>query len=178
MAERTTIARPYAQAIFETARAHDSFAKWSGMLRLLALIAADSRIQPLISNPHIGRSQLAQLIIEVGGDVLDDTARSLVRVLADNRRLDVLPEIADHYESYRAEAERVIEAEVISAFPLTAEQQSQIASALKRRLGREIHLKCTTDASVVGGAVIRAGDLVIDGSVSGYVSRLASALAH
>jgi F-type H+-transporting ATPase subunit delta len=178
MAERTTIARPYAQAVFETARAHQTFARWSEMLALLTLIAEDERLKPLIGNPRVTREVLVEVILGVAGEALDDSARSLVRLLAENRRLDLLPEIRAHYEEYRAEAERVVEAEVISAFPVTDEQRGMIAAALKRRLGREIKLECRTDASVIGGARIRAGDLVIDGSVAGYVDRLAGALSH
>jgi F-type H+-transporting ATPase subunit delta len=98
--------------------------------------------------------------------------------MADNRRLDLLPEVREHYEQFRAEAEKVVEAEVVSAFPLTGQQQAQIKAALRHRLGREVNLICRTDASLVGGAVIRAGDLVIDGSVVEYIERLSSALAH
>jgi F-type H+-transporting ATPase subunit delta len=178
MAERTTVARPYAQAIFDSAKAGGSLARWSDMLALLALIVEDARLRPLIGDPRVGREQLAAVILDVAGDRLDDTAKSLVRVLIENRRLELLPEVRDHFEEYRAEAERMVEAEVVSAFPLSDEQQAQIKAALKRRLGREISLKCRTDASIIGGAVIRAGDLVIDGSAVGYVGRLASALTH
>jgi F-type H+-transporting ATPase subunit delta len=178
MAEKTTIARPYAQAIFDSAEAHGALARWSDMLGLLALIVEDPRIQPLIGNPRVAREQLAEVVLDVAGEALDDTARSLVRVMADNRRLDLLPEVREHYEQFRAEAEKVVEAEVVSAFPLTGQQQAQIKAALRHRLGREVNLICRTDASLVGGAVIRAGDLVIDGSVVEYIERLSSALAH
>ncbi|MBK9131933.1 MAG: F0F1 ATP synthase subunit delta [Gammaproteobacteria bacterium] len=178
MAEKSTIARPYAQAVFDLASAQRQLGPWSERLQLMTAVVADPRLQRLIGNPRITRAQLAGLIVDICGDRLDAQARSLVGVLAENRRLDLLPEIGALFAQYRAEAEKTVQAEVVSAFPLSAEQQAGIVAALKRRLGREISLKNTTDGTLVGGAVIRAGDLVIDGSVTGHLDRLASALSH
>lgn len=178
MAEKSTIARPYAQAVFDLASAQRQLGPWSEQLQLMTAVVADPRLQRLIGNPRITRTQLAGLIVDICGDRLDAQARSLVGVLAENRRLDLLPEIGALFAQYRAEAEKTVQAEVVSAFPLSAEQQAGIVAALKRRLGREISLKNSTDETLVGGAVIRAGDLVIDGSVTGHLDRLASALSH
>ncbi|MCC6209080.1 MAG: F0F1 ATP synthase subunit delta [Gammaproteobacteria bacterium] len=178
MAEKRTIARPYAQAVFDLASAQRQFGPWSERLQLLTAVAADPRMQRLIGNPRITRAQLAGLIVEICGDRLEDQGRSLVGVLVENRRLDMLPEIGALFAEYRAEAERTVQAEVVSAFPLSPEQEAGISVALKKRLGREISLKSSTDETLIGGAVIRAGDLVIDGSVTGHLDRLASALSH
>jgi F-type H+-transporting ATPase subunit delta len=178
MAEKSTIARPYAQAVFELAAAQKQFGLWSERLQLLAAVAADARMQRVIGHPRIARSKLAALLIDICGDHLDDHARALVGVLVENRRLDMLPEIGALFEQYRAEAEKVVQAEVVSAFPLSKDQEAGIGAALKKRLGREVSLKSSTDETMVGGAVIRAGDLVIDGSVTGHLDRLANALSH
>lgn len=178
MAEKSTVARPYAQAVFELASAQRQFGPWSERLQLLTAITADARLQQLIGNPRVARPQLAALLIDIGGDRLDGHARSLVKLLVENRRLDLLPEITALFTQYRAEAEKVVQAEVVSAFPLSKEQEAGIAAALKKRLGREVSLKSSTDETMVGGAVIRAGDLVIDGSITGHLDRLANALSH
>jgi F-type H+-transporting ATPase subunit delta len=178
MAEKITIARPYAQAVFDIARDKGALVEWSRTLELLSLIVSDSRMAQLLGNPHVSSDQLVQLISDVGGDALDKTAGSLLRVLAENRRLGLLPELSMLYEALRADAEKTVQAEVVSAFPLGDEQKAAIAASLKRRLGREVQLTCTTDESLIGGAVIRAGDLVIDGSVTAHVDRLAGALSR
>ncbi len=178
MAEKITIARPYAQAVFELARDKGTLAEWSRKLELLELVVGDSRLAPLLGNPHVSSDQLVKLITEVCGDALDQNAGSLLRLLAENRRLTLLPELRVHFEALRADAEKTVQAEVVSAFPLGDEQKTAIASSLKRRLGREVQLTCTTDESLIGGAVIRAGDLVIDGSVTAHVDRLAGALSR
>ncbi len=178
MAETSTVARPYAQALFELARAQQQLAQWSDVLAHAAAVARDPTMAGLIGSPRVDRQQLAGLFIEVCGGELPDTGRNLLRLLAENRRLAVLPEIARQFEVLRAEAEGITEAQVISAQPVDAAQQQRIAAALQARLGREVTLTCTTDPSLLGGAVIRAGDLVIDGSVKGKLTKLISALNH
>lgn len=178
MAESLTIARPYAQAAFKFANQHQVLQDWSDMLMLLAAIADDPAIGELIDNPRFTETQLADTFIDVGGDRLNEKCANFVRVLAANRRLGLLPEIAALFEIERRKAGGTVRAEMISAFPVSEAQQSAVAASLKRRLGREIELSCTTDASLLGGAVIRAGDLVIDGSVLGKLQRLGVALAH
>ncbi len=178
MAENITIARPYAQAVFELAREQSAFDQWSGMLELLSVVVTDTQMIPVIGDPRVSGDALVELIIDVCGKGLTEQGRSLVRVLAENRRLELVPEMRALYESMRAEAEQIVQAEVVSAFPLTDEQKKSIAGALSRRLGRQVQLTCETDEALIGGAVIRAGDLVIDGSVAAHVNRLASALTR
>ncbi|MCA1804493.1 MAG: F0F1 ATP synthase subunit delta [Xanthomonadaceae bacterium] len=178
MAEITTIARPYAQAVFELAKAENDFAGWSDSVRLLAMIATDPEAAEWLASPRVGADQKAALLIDVGGDRLTPAAVNLVKVLAHNQRLPALAEIAQLYEALRNDAEGVVEAELISAQPASEEQQTRVTAALKARLGREVRLSCRTDAALLGGAVIRAGDLVIDGSARGKLGRLAGALTH
>lgn len=178
MAENITIARPYAQAVFDLARENKAFDEWSRMLELLSAVVSDPQLAGLAGNPRVPGEGLVSLIIDVCGKGLTEQGRSLVRVLAENRRLGLVPELRTLYEAMRAEAQKIVQAEVVSAFPLSDEQKKGIAGALGRRLGREVQLACETDESLIGGAVIRAGDLVIDGSVAAHVDRLASALTR
>ncbi len=178
MAEKTTIARPYAEAVFEIARDQQELGPWSEMLAVIAHIVADERVGGLIGNPRVQKSQVAELVLGVAGDKLNEAAGNLVKLLADNGRLAVLPEIAALFEGLRAEAESTVEARVIAAFTVSEAQQKQIAKALKQRLGREVKITCETDEDLLGGAIIRAGDLVIDGSVTGQLAKLGTALAR
>jgi len=176
MAEKSTIARPYAQAAFELAQEKGDLKSWSEMLELCAMIVSDEQVSRLIGNPELSKDSLVELILNVAGDRLDTVGANFIRVLAANGRLNVLPEIAALYEQHRAEAERYIDAEVISAFPMSDAQQQALVEGLKKRLGREVRLTASTDESLIGGAVVRAGDLVIDGSVTGHLNKLAQTL--
>ena len=176
MAENSTIARPYAQAAFDIANEKSDLKNWSDMLHNIAAVASDEVLSDMISNPSIEREKIVEIIVDVCGDNLNDLAKNFVKVLAENGRLNVATEIAQAYEEHRAEAEKTVEAEVTSAFPLSDTQISSVKDALKKRLGREVNLVTKIDESIVGGAIIRAGDLVIDGSVSGQLEKLTNSL--
>ena len=177
MAEKSTIARPYAEAVFETAQSNNQLKEWSALLQTIALITADADMQGIIGNTSVNKAQIAQLIVDVAADVMTEQGHNLVRLLADNRRLDVVTEITEQFETLKAEAEKTVEAEIVSAQEVSAAQQSMIADKLKARLGREVSLKCTVDEALMGGAIIKAGDMVIDGSVSGQLNKLSVELA-
>lgn len=176
MAEKSTIARPYAQAAFDLAKAAGDLKSWSDMLQLVSAVSTDTNIADLIGNHSINRNKLVDLIIDICDKGLDDQGKNFVRVLGENKRLNVIAEIAMLYEKHRAEAEKVVEAEVISAFAMSDAQQSQLAEALKKRLGSEVNLVTKIDESILGGAIVRAGDLVIDGSVASKLNKLSHAL--
>jgi F-type H+-transporting ATPase subunit delta len=178
MAEFTTIARPYAQAVFRMAQQEQALPRWSDMLGLIAHIAADPAVRKLLDNPRMTPDQLAELFIDVCGERLNEAGRNLIRVLAEARRLVVLPEIFGLFEQLKNAAEGAIQAQLITAFPATDAQKQTIAAALKQRFGRDVQLEYITDPSLMGGAVVRAGDLVIDGSVRGKLARLGTALNH
>lgn len=176
MAEKVTIARPYAQAVFSTAKEQGDLKSWSAMLQCAAAVAADGEMAAVIANPRIGRDQLVSLFLDICGGNINDAGKNTIRLLAENGRLDVLPEIAALFEEMRAEAEAKVEAEVVSATALSESQKSAIAAALAKRLGREVSLVCTTDESLLGGAIIRSGDMVIDGSVVGKLEKMSNQL--
>ena len=176
MAENSTLARPYARAIFDLAQGEKNLAKWSDVIGLLVTIVSDASMAAAISNPSIAKEKLSTAVISIGADVFDEKAQNLIKLLVENGRLVLVPAIAELYEEYRAEAESTINAEVIVATKLDKAQEQQLAAALKNRLGRDVEISCSIDKSLLGGAIIRAGDLVIDGSVSGQLNKLANAL--
>jgi len=178
MAEAITVARPYAQAAFLFADTHHILKDWSEMLSLLAAIADDASMRDLIDSPQLTETQLADLIVQVAGENINEKCANFVRVLAANGRLKLLPEIAVLFEIQRRDAEGTVQAELVTAFPASESQQSEVIASLRKRLRREVELSCSTDADLLGGAIIRAGDLVIDGSVRGKLERLGNALTH
>lgn len=172
MADKSTIARPYARAAFEVAGAA-RLGSWSAALQAAATVVTDPRVESLLGNPRVLPGQLADLLIGVAGGQWDEEGRNFIRTLADNQRLDCLPQIAARFEELKAEAEGIIEVAVTSAVPLTETQQRELGAALERRLKRTVHLHCATDPELIGGAVLRAGDLVIDGSLRAKLHRIA-----
>lgn len=178
MAEKSTIARPYAEAVFALAQEQSQLKSWSNVLQAASIVVENDDMNALISNTNVSKSQVADLILDICGKEFSEEAKNLVRLLAENRRLVLLPEIAAQYEVLRAEAEKTIEAEVVSAFTISEAQQKQIAEKLKARLGREVSLSCSVDEALIGGAIIKAGDLVIDGSTRGQIQKLSIELAH
>ena len=176
MAGTSSLARPYAQAVFELAKASGDFASWSHALAYLAALASDKSIQDLINNPRVERARLLGLLDDLCGDRVPASGRNLLRLMAANERLLAMPDVAAQYEVMRAEAEGTVDAKVRSAMPLSDAQKSRLSKALEKRLGRKVNLTVLEDKSLLGGAVIQAGDLVIDGSAKGRLEKLASAL--
>ena len=177
MAERITIARPYAKAVFRLAAERAQLPQWSTFLARAAATVADPQLRPLLNHPNVAAEQLIELISSVAGSEPDPETRNLLRSLAANRRLSFLPEIAQHFERLRAEAERTLDVTVTSAVELTSEQRERFAAAMRKRLNRDVHLHCEIDPTLIGGAVIRADDLVIDGSVRAGLTQLAASAA-
>lgn len=178
MAEKATIARPYAKAAFESARQHHALEKWSAVLATASSVVQDERVAPLLSSPRVKPEELSGLIGDIAGQSMDEQTRNFLGTLASNRRLVLLPEIAGMYEALRAEAENIADVQVVSAVELNEAQKQRLAAALKTRLKREVRLHCEVDASLIGGAIVRAGDFVIDGSLKARLDRLAGEMTH
>lgn len=176
MAENATLARPYANAAFALAEGQRRLPEWSQALGQLAAAVRTSEVSALIGAPALSSEVKAHRLAEVVGDALDDRGRRFVRVLADNGRLGLLPEIAAHFDARKAEAERVLDVEITAAVALSAEQRQAFAAGLRKRFNQDVQVAATVDASLLGGAVIRAGDTVVDGSVRGRLRRLVVAL--
>lgn len=177
MSEALTLARPYARAAFETAQTGNALAAWSGKLGFSAQAVADARVGALIGNPRLAADELVGLLLPPN-DTADSAFASFLNLLADNRRLALLPDIAALFEDYKRESERVLKVTLRSASEVPSAQAEAIKVALKKRFGRDIDLEQRIDPTVIGGAVIDAGDIVIDGSVRGRLERLESALTH
>jgi len=177
MSEQMSLARPYAKAIFELARDAGDYARWSDQLELLAMMAQDSSMVEVISNPDVSEQQLAELIIDVAGDQLDEQGRNLVKLLARNNRVTVVADINQQFLVLRDDAEQVIEAQLITASDVNDAQKKTIEAALSSRLGKQIKLEATVDESLIGGAIVRAGDWVVDGSVKAQLQDLVGAIS-
>ncbi len=178
MAENRTVARPYAQAAFALAQEQDALQAWSSMITLLGEAASEPQLAEVLANPEQEPAKMVELLQAIAGDALFDSGTNMLKLLAENDRLTLLPEIAVLFEEARAEFEKSIHAEVVSASALSDGQQQQIIAALSRRLGKEVTLSHQVDESLIGGAVIYAGDLVIDGSVANRLEKLSTSLVH
>jgi F-type H+-transporting ATPase subunit delta len=177
MSEAITAARPYAQAAFEEAQKQADLIGWSEMLVSLAESICHPEVRSVVTSPRVAPSQLDSLMDGLMGGNPTIQQRNFVRILVDNRRLLLLPEIVAIFEALRAEAEKTVNVVVDSAFELSAAQQEKIRNSLKARMGREIKLVCKVNKELLGGVVIRAGDKVIDGSARTRLGEMANALA-
>jgi F-type H+-transporting ATPase subunit delta len=178
MAETITVARPYTKAAFETALAQGDLGSWSDFLSLAAAAVADSDLAQVLENPELTAAEKAQLVTDVvnGSHPVSQQAQNFLNLLAENKRLSLLPDVSSLYETLKANQERSIDVSIVSAFDLGNEQQDKLTQALSAMMSREINITSTTDESLIGGVVAYAGDLVIDGSVKGKLSKLAEAM--
>ena len=174
--ERATLARPYAQAIAKLAVEANAWSAWSDRLALLAAVAGDGQIQALAGNPVVDIDRVADLVLAVCGEQLGTEGGNLVRLLAENKRLALAPEIAAQFEVLKAAQEGELKAHVTSAFELTAEQLASLVAKLETKLGRKVKPTQSTDAELIGGVVIQVGDEVMDASVRGGLEALSVTL--
>jgi len=176
MAESITLARPYAKAAFEAAMADQDLGAWSKMLGLLAALAANDKVRLQLTSPALSAAQQSDILIDLSGDELSQRAQNLVKLLAENKRLVLLPEIAEIFEALKANQEKTVDVELSTAFVLSTDVVNTLTQALQTRLSRKINLQTKVDKHLIGGAVIRAGDTVIDSSVRGKLTKLAEAM--
>ncbi|MCC8364330.1 F0F1 ATP synthase subunit delta [Lysobacter sp. A6] len=178
MSQALTLARPYARAAFSIARDGGALAGWSNALGFAARVAADPQVAALLGNPALTTNDAVTLLSPPESSIDAESFARFVGLLADNRRLPLLPEIAGMFDELRFEAERVVKARVTSATQLPAAELDTIKAALKKRFGREVEVETAIDEALIGGAVIDAGDVVIDGSLRGKLGRLQAALSN
>jgi F-type H+-transporting ATPase subunit delta len=176
MAERATVARPYAKAAFAYAQEQGKLDAWSGWLATARATVLSDEYGAFERSPGVQTRQLVELVAGVCGGALDANSRAFLDLLAENGRLDYLPEIADRFEELKAEAANVADVEVTSAVELDHAQRERLAGALRARLRRDVRLHCTVDPSLIGGAVVRSGDMLIDGSLRNRLERLGTEL--
>ena len=178
MLENSTIARPYATAVFELAQETGQVEEWSAMLGLLGVLTSDKDMRQLITNPKVSRQQLQDLVFDVCGAGLSDLGRNLVKLLVGADRLQYTANIKDQYEQMRAAAEGKVDVEVVTAYTLDEQQQDSIAGIMAGRLSKQVNIVTSVDESLIGGAIIRAGDSVIDASLRGRLTELRNELVR
>jgi F-type H+-transporting ATPase subunit delta len=176
MAERATVARPYAKAAFAYAREQGKLDPWSHWLGNARATVLSDQYAAYEQSPGVQTGQLLELISGMSGETLDANARAFLELLAENGRLDFLPEIAERFEELKAEDANVADVEVTSAVQLDDAQRERLAGALRARLRRDVRLHCTVDPSLIGGAVVQSGDTLIDGSLRSKLERLGTDL--
>lgn len=178
MADISIIARPYAKAVFELAQGEGRFNEWNQTLRSLAAVVSAPDIAGLLGHPALTRADLSAVLEKALGPDIGAEGRSLLKLLIENGRLSATPSILSQYEALRAEAESRVDVEITSASVIDKPQQDTLAAAIRKRLGRDVVVDWKTDEALIAGALIRAGDLVIDGSVRGELEKLHTALAR
>ena len=176
MAELVTVARPYAKAAFKFADETKTAAEWSAMLAFSAAVVADKTVAAALDNPQLTADKKAELFISICGDKLNVAGKQFVRELAQNKRLKTLPQVSALFDKFLAEQQRKQNVQVSSAYELSAAEKESLKKALAKKLGKEIALQSEVDKSLIGGVVIRAGDLVIDSSVRGKLQQLSNVL--
>jgi F-type H+-transporting ATPase subunit delta len=176
MAELSTLARPYAKAAFEYALNKQQLPQWSGQLATAAAVVADSGMEAVLDNPSLTAEQQASMLSDVCGDAISAQVSNFIAILAANKRLALLPEIHSMFVEFKANQEKTVDVEVVSAFDLAEEAQDRLAVSLGKKLERQVTVRTSTDSDLLGGVLIRAGDLVIDGSVRGRLNKLAEAM--
>jgi F-type H+-transporting ATPase subunit delta len=173
MADRLTIARPYAKAAFKQAQGEGQLDSWSGVLNAAATAVSDPRLKALIGSPRVTAKQLADFIAELAQVAPGVGSRRMLDALAENHRLAYLPEIAQQFDALKDEAEGVVDVHVTSAAALGVDEQQKLTAALERRFGRKVRVHAQVDPELIAGAIVRAGDLTIDGSYKSRLERLA-----
>ncbi len=178
MSDFTTAARPYANAVYDIAHETGALDLWSDALANLSAVVSDAQMSKLLDDPGSGKNQKGELIIQILADNLNEQQQSLVKLMAENGRLKLMPDVLEQFEVARAKAENKIEAEVISAFELSAEQTNTLVKTLKNKLGCDITLTTSIDESLIGGVIIKAGDTIIDASMKSQLDSLALSLGR
>jgi F-type H+-transporting ATPase subunit delta len=176
MAEPDTVARPYAEAAFKLAEAGDALAKWSEMLGAMAMVGKDERVQRAVADPTLSDEQVAGVFISILSGKLSGEAENFLRVLAGNKRIELLPEIRTQFEALKDEREGVVEAQVHSAFELSEAQLADLVRRLENKTGRKVRSRVSIDQELIGGVRVLLGDKVIDGSVRAQLAALETAL--
>ena len=185
MADNNTVARPYAQAAFEVAQESNALAELSESFAAARVLLADGQVAEFLSRPKLNDAQRLEFLQRLFAEAVGEGSvfaggsqhgTNFLKLLLENDRVPVLPEIADQFEALKAQVENTVDAVITSASPLSDTQQQAMADALKKRLGRDVRVTTEIDENLIGGAVIRAGDVVIDGSLRARLDGLANAL--
>ena len=176
MAEAITIGRPYAEAVFKSAQAKKTIAAWSEMLKYAAAVSSEEHVSALISNPSVSAKQVADIFLEICKNKLNEEGRNLIMLMAENGRLDVLPQVSELFEQLKSQYDGVLDANIVSAFALNGGQLRQLIVMLEKRFKHEINATVSVDPELIGGVKVEIGDEVLDTSVRGKLEAMAVAL--
>lgn len=178
MSNLATLARPYAKAAFDLAQSSNALGEWQRMLDLASEMVSEPAMAELLGSPHVSSAEVVGIMLDTAGDAMNDRFGDFLKVLSDNDRLVLLPELTELFAEQRREAEKRLSVTVVSAIELDQSQADRLSDALSRRFDREVELVNEVDASVIGGAIVYAGDQVIDGSLRGRLEKLSNSLAN
>lgn len=176
MAELTTLARPYARAAFQYALDAGELAAWAEQLATLAVVSQHQNVVKVITSPGLSVEEKTQVLADLFGDELSAPVRRYLSLLTHNNRLALLPEIYRLFGELKAAQEKTVNVELTTALPLDEATQQQLAKSLTSKLARKVNLQAKVDQRLLAGVVVKAGDLVIDGSVRGRLDKLAQAI--
>ena len=173
MSELATLARPYAEAVFKRAKETESSQEWSDTLAFLSAIMQDEGLAAIVNNPRVGEDDLTALLLEICQDQVTGEANNFLKLLIENGRLNLAPQIAELFEKYKAEDEGYVDVDVITAYALTKVEEKSFATSLEKSLNKKVNITASIDKNLIGGYLVKAGDSVIDGSISGQLQQLA-----
>lgn len=176
MTDLATLARPYAQAVFKIAKQSNSANQWSDMLGFLSIVASDKSIVAITNNPKASKASLQQLLLDISQDQLNQEGTNFLKLLIENSRVSLLPEIAELFEQSRADDEGYVDVDVKTAYAFTQMEEKKLATTLEKKLNRSVHMNVQTDMSLIAGFWAKAGDTVIDASLKGQIQQLAKIL--
>jgi F-type H+-transporting ATPase subunit delta len=176
MSELATLARPYASAVFKRAKETSDAAKWSENLAFMSAVMANKEMSALANNPKLKKDKLTELLLEICQGHVDNEGANFLKLLLQNNRLALLPDIARLFEELKAEDEGYVDVAVLTAFAFTKEAQQAFAATLEKTLSKKVNMNVAVDKSLIGGVLVRAGDRVIDGSIKGQLQNLRKAL--
>lgn len=176
MSELATLARPYAAAVFKRAKETGTSEKWSKTLTFLSSILSDDSLAVYVNNPKVSNERLTKLMLDICEGRFDQEGANFLKLLVQNRRLNLVPQIAKIFEDHKAEDEGYLDVEVHAAYEFSEEGKQQFAAKLEKQFGKKVHMKVSVDKSLIGGVLVRAGDKVIDGSIKGQLQHMQKAL--
>lgn len=176
MSELSTLARPYAAAVFKRASESGTAEQWSQMLGFIAEVVKDKDISAIIENPKVSQERLIQLLLDICQGQFNSEAENFLKLLVQNDRLTLAPQISKLYEAHKAEAEGYVDVDVATAYAFTKEEQKKFTSALEKTLAKKVRISASVDKSLIGGFLAKAGDRVIDGSIKGRLQQMQKTL--
>ncbi len=174
MQENATIARPYAQAAYEYAGESGTLQNWSDFLAVLGCVVSDPTVRNLINDPRVGKTRVGEILLDLVAEYMPEGGKNFIKVLIDAGRLPLAGDISRIFEALRADAEGIADVEVVSAYPLDEEQESSLIDAVKRNVSKQVRVRTHVDNALIGGVILRVGDLVFDLSVRGRLNQLAN----